>query len=130
MTHLRSTLVFIVTVLTGTILAATSLAGTAKQPTVKVAGPTYGPKTFKVIRCINKGETDLNLTGTAPGGDVPLRLRIVGKYRSGTLTIRGDINLDGKLTSIVVGDAGAVNVKGRFTTAGSKGPFTATGRCG
>ena len=47
-----------------------------------------------------------------------------------TLAFVGDINLDGKLTSIVVGDSGAITVKGRFTTAGSKGPFTATGRCG
>lgn len=115
-----------------TALAAASavapIAGAASQPTVKVKGPTYS-KVFKVVSCKNTGETDINLTGRAAGGDQPLRLRIVGTYRSGTLTIRGDINLDGKLTSIVVGDAGAINVKGRFTTAGSKGPFTVTGRC-
>jgi hypothetical protein len=112
-------------------LAVTSFATAAMAATgatVKVKGPTYS-KTFKVLTCKNKGETDISLTGTAAGGDAPLRLRIVGKYRSGTLTIRGDINLDGKLTSIVVGDSGAINVKGRFTTAGSKGPFAVTGRC-
>jgi hypothetical protein len=109
-------------------LAVTSFATAATGANVKVKGPTYS-KTFKVLTCKNKGETDINLTGTAAGGNTPLRLRIVGKYRSGSLTIRGDINLDGKLTSIVVGDSGAINVKGRFTTAGSKGPFTVTGRC-
>jgi hypothetical protein len=109
-------------------LAIASLAAAATAPTVRVKGPTYS-KTFKVVTCKNKGETDIALTGTAAGGDSPLRLRIVGTYRSGRLTIRGDINLDGKLTSIVVGDSGTINLKGRFTTAGSKGPFTVTGRC-
>ena len=111
-----------------TALAVAPPAVTAAGATVRVKGPTYS-KAFKVVTCKNTGETDINLTGRAAGGDVPLRLRIVGNYRSGTLTIRGDINLDGKLTSIVVGDSGAITIKGRFTTAGSKGPFSVTGRC-
>jgi hypothetical protein len=109
-------------------LAIASLASAAPAATVRVKGPSYA-KTFKVVTCKNKGETDIALTGTAAGGDGPLRLRIVGNYRSGTLTIRGDINLDGRLTSVTVGDSGAITVKGRFTTAGSKGPFTVTGHC-
>jgi hypothetical protein len=110
-------------------LSIASLAWAAPAATVRVKGPTYS-KAFKVVTCKNKGETDINLTGAAAGGDAPLRLRVVGNYRSGRLTIRGDINLDGKLTSIVVGDSGSLSVKGRFTTTGSKGPFTVTGRCG
>jgi hypothetical protein len=112
-----------------TALAAASPATAAAGTSVRVKGPTYS-KTFKVVTCKNKGETDINLTGRAAGGDAPLRLRIVGTYRSGTLTIRGDINLDGRLTSVAVGDSGAITIKGRFTTAGLKGPFTVTGRCG
>jgi hypothetical protein len=109
-------------------LAIASLASAAPAATVRVKGPTYA-KAFRVATCKSKGETDIALTGTAAGGDAPLRLRVVGNYRSGRLTIRGDITLDGRLTSIMVGDSGAITIKGRFTTAGSKGPFSVTGRC-
>ena len=72
-----------------------------------------------------KGETDINLTGKAPG----LKLRLVGKNKSGTLRITGLIILDGKVTSVVVGDAGNIKVKGVITSRSNKGPFTVTGRC-
>ena len=53
-----------------------------------------------------------------------------GKGKTGILRITGFADLGGKLTSIVVGDAGNVNVKGVFTGGGVKGPFTVTGLCG
>ena len=58
-------------------LAAAPIAGAASAPTVKVKARNYG-KVFKVVSCVNKGETDVNLTGKAPG----LKLRLVGKNTS------------------------------------------------
>lgn len=101
-----------------------ALPAFAAKPTVTVKGPAYNKK-FTVTSCKNTGETDLILTGKAPG----LTLKIAGKYKSGTLRIRGLADLDGKLTSVSVGDAGDIKVKGRFTSGGVSGPFTVTGRC-
>ena len=125
MTIRRRTIIFAALAAAASALATAPFAGAAQQATVKVKGPGYG-KTFKVVTCVNKGETDIALTGKAPG----LKLRLVGKNKTGTLRITGLADLRGKLTSIVVGDAGNIKVKGAFTSGGVKGPFTVTGLCG
>lgn len=117
-------LIFLATAVAGAALAAAPLAGAAKTPTVTVKGPGYS-KVFNVVSCTNKGETDIALTGKATG----LKLRLVGKNKTGTLRITGFADLKGKLTSIMVGDAGNIKVKGVFTSGGVKGPFTVTGSC-
>jgi len=102
-----------------------ALPAVAAKPTVTVKGTAYSKK-FTVTSCKNTGETDLVLTGKAPG----LTLRLSGNYKSGSMKIRGLININGKLTSIAVGDAGNIKAKGVFVnTVGVKGPFTVTGRC-
>lgn len=108
---------------TAAALAAAPLAAPAKT-TVKVKGPSYS-KVFTVVTCKNTGETDIALTGKAPS----LKLRVVGRNKTGTLTISGLADLKGKLTSVAVGDDSSIKVKGAFTAGGVKGPFTVTGFC-
>lgn len=98
-------------------------------PGVRVKSVGYD-KTFRVTRCVNKGETDLVLAGTAPGN---YRLRINAPGGRGSLSLSGGneqdgIKAGGTVTSVRVGDAGDIVAAGRFSS-GLSGKFTVTGEC-
>lgn len=115
---------------TSTTDAPATTAAPAKEGTLSVASTSFN-KTFKVVSCVDGGETEVVVQAEADGSTAS----VTAWGGSGALKVDGGteedgVTVEGVLDSIEVGDAGDLTGAGTFSAPNFAGEaFTLTGSC-